>query len=346
MSSSQSDTKMFFQILVFFTLMTTVTGVINLSNAGYIDVGSLADPTGGSESFFQYGTVYSEGANTVPGNVITNLNFTSISAVNPNVTTLIGGPWTLVSGTGLRLTGTPFLAGVLNPSVVVARNVRISSGTIYYFSAKVDNSGSGGDFYVFPRFIDGYSGSDLKVVFSNDGIHIKKFPLYLGFFDNGDDYFFSFPGARNTIPGGSTIKTVLTEAVSSDLSNTPTYTSNLIVYKDGSQIFSTPVRSILPGTNINDQVRHGGAGSDTVGFVVAGFPDTNMTDTSASYYSGSQGTSSSWDPLDAIGQFAALVATIFGVSRDALIPVWLWSLVAVPCLGTLSYLGIRMLRGI
>ncbi len=350
--------QLFHRILVFFAVITAMTGIINLAASGSIDIGSISSafsgtelPEGSISGQIMAGTTsggsYFEGANTANGTVSTGIDFTTAAVINQNITTTLGGTWTLENGVGLALTSLPWFPGTLNPSAVIARNVQSSDG-IYTVNVLIDNS-VGGSFYVFPRYISGYSGSDLKVVFASDGIHIKKFPLYLGILDTGDDYYYPLSNAQETIAGGSTITTYLTEAVSSDISNTPEYSAQLTVLKDNNLLFTTNVRSILPGNNINDQVRHGGVGSDTVNFIVKGFPNTNMLDTSETIVSGSVQYSnilgSEVNPLAAIAQFLALIATFMGLSSSAIIPIWMWAIVGAPCLATLSFMYLEMLRG-
>jgi hypothetical protein len=349
----QGREQLFFKILVFFSVITAITGIFNLANAGTITLGDLGSgdymqtiPGQATPGSFSPGlSGYTEAANTANGTVITDIDFTTATSINSNVNTLIGGPWTLVSGQGVVLTGLPFLSGVLNPSAVILRNAQ-SDGSVYSASVKVDNV-YGDDFYVFPRFVDGYSGSDLKVVFSYDGIHVKKFPLYLGFLENGDDYFYPMQDAEVTAAGGSTITSALTEAVSSQTSNTPDYTAVLTITKDGTELFTVPVRSILPGANINDQVRHGGAGSDKVGFVVMGFPNTNLLDTSASLISGSTSTVDQVLSAFAIAeQLWTLLTTILGLTSNSLVPFWIWAIIAIPCITTLVFMYIEIARGV
>jgi hypothetical protein len=215
---------------------------------------------------------------------------------------------------------------------------------------------------VFPRFITGYSGSDLKVVFDAQGVHIKKFPLAYGIFDNGDDYFYPLANAQITLGGGSTITTNLIETLSSQTSNTPDYTSTLTVSKDGTTLFTTNVRSILPGFSINDQVRHGGAGADITGFVVAGFPSTQMLENGGTILSGSTGNTlmndyygasgvsagTSYNNIDVLGSivgFFKLLGTAVGISSNALFPFWLWAIIAAPSIATLIMIYYEMCRG-
>lgn len=335
--------EMFHKILVFFAVITAITGIFNLAASGDMTLSNFG--TGTIPGQVIAGSTipgYVEGANTQTGTVVTGIDLTIATTVNPNVTTQIGGPWMLASGEGMILQGVPFLAGPLNPSAVIVRNGMVTGDT-YYTSAKVRNTPNQ-DFYVFPRFITGYSGSDLKVVFSSDGVHIKKFPLSFGILDAGDDNFIPYPNAQVTLAGGSTIRTELKEAVSSQTSNVPDYTAGLSIYKDDALIVSNiPVRSLLPGYNINDQVRHGGAGSDSVGFNVMGFPSTSVLDTPASFISGGTGTEA--DPVQAIVGFMGLIVVFLGLGQDPLVPFWLWGIIAIPCISTLILIYLEMIRG-
>lgn len=352
MSAAQGDALLFQRIMAFFAIYLCIMSVVNLASSGTIGPGDLAYAMGSGapgEINAPWGSVggtgsYIEGANTANGTVASGVDFTTATVVNQNITTTLGGTWTLESGVGLVLTSLPWFPGDLNPSAVIARNVRSSSG-VYTVNALIDNA-AGGNFYVFPRYISGYSGSDLKVVFASDGVHIKKFPLLFGFLDAGDDYFYPMANAQATISGGSTITTQLTEAISATPSNTPDYTAVLTVSKDGSTLFTTYARSILPGNNINDMVRHGGAGSDNVNFIVKGFPDTPMLDTSDTIISGSvQYTPGSVDPFAAITGFLSLVGAAMGIVGDPLLPAWFNIIVIGSCTTTLGYLYLKMIRG-
>jgi hypothetical protein len=356
--ASQGREEMFFRIAVFFAIVTAITGICNLANAGTITLGSLGTSDGkipGQMEAYSPITLneggYAEGADNATGAVITDLDFTTAAIVNQNVTKTIGGSWTLTAGTGEVLTSLPLLSGVLNPSAIILRNTRSTSGT-YTVNAKVNNAG-GGSFYVFPRYQGGNNGNDLKVVFASDGVHIKKFPLYLGVFDNGDDYFYPLPNSQDTIMGGSTITTVLEETVSAtNVFNSPDYTAKLTVSKDGTALFTSGVRSILPGTYTNSQIYHGGAGSDTVGFIVMGFPTTNLLDTNNQIISGS-GQAASVSIFDLAGRmFDSVVSAIgllgiaLGVAQDPLVPFWLWAIIGLPCLATDFLIYIEIARGV
>lgn len=346
--------ELFFRILIFFALFSIVATVLNLAaipagTAGGITINDFASAvTGGTGvdisgiSGTVGGGAYQEGANTGAGIILGGLDFSTALTINQNVTTLVGGQWTLTAGQGLVLTSLPLFPGTLNPSAIILRNVQ-SVGNVYTVNALVDNSVAGGDFYLFPRYIFGYSAYDLKVVFAADGVHLKKFPLNYGLLDAGDDYFYPMPGASTTISGGSTIKTVLTEVTATRIGAVPEMTSTLEVSKDGAVLFTVPCRSIYPGDVSNDKVRHGGAGSDYQNFVVKGFPSTPLLSTQESITSNA---GSLIDPLSAVGMFLNLLGAAFGVSQAAVVPWWLWAIVGVPCVTTMSLIYIEIWRGV
>lgn len=346
----QSREELFLKIMVWFSVCTAIVGLFNMAAAGQITLGSFGvdtipgQITVGTSGTGSGGGGYTEGANTANGTVVSGVDFTTATVINQNITTTLGGTWILENGVGLVLTTLPWFPGDLDPSAVIARNVRSTDG-VYTVNALINNI-PGTSFYVFPRYISGYSGSDIKIVFAVDGIHIKKFPLSFGFLDAGDDYFYPLANAQATLSGGSTITTQLREAVSSSPSNTPDYTAVLTVSKDGSELFTTNVRSILPGNNINDMVRHGGAGSDSINFIIKGFPNTNMLDTAETIYSGSLVYSTGGvNPLDAIAQFLAMIGIITGLSNTAAVPFWLWAILTGCPIATLIYMNLELLRG-
>ena len=348
MSAAVGDSILFHRIIVFLAVYTLIMGVVNLAPSVTMD--NLGGAIGGSTVPGQYyapGSAgssggYTEGTNTAEGTILTEIDYTSASAINQNITSLVGGTWTLQSGTGLVLTSVPYfgLLSYMNPSVVVVRNMRVISGQ-YIFTANVDNIPAG-SWYVYPRYISGYSGSDLKVVFASDGIHIKKYPLTYGITDAGDDYFYAYAGANQL----SSVTSALTEAVSTDNTNTPSYTATLTISSGGNTLFTTNVRSVLPGVNINDQVRHGGAGSDSTGFVVKSFTDTSVLDNSSVIYSGSTSELTTDNIiLGALSGFISLIASALGITGSALLPAWFNALIIAPCSATLIYLQLKMWRG-
>lgn len=354
MSAPIGDSILFHRIFVFLIIYTCIVGVVNLAASGSIGTSDIANLIGAPSSpnlipgqFVPgtgtgYSSYYIEGSNTAEGTVLTEIDFASISTINPNITTPLGGTWSIISGQGAQLTSLPYFGALpyLNPSVIVIRNMR-SSNSVYTWTTNVNNVPNA-NWYIFPRYITGYSGSDLKVVMASDGIHVKKFPLSYGMFDAGDDYYYPYSNAQN-LPS---ITASLTEAVSTQNSNVPDSTAVLTISSNGNQLFTTNVRSILPGLNINDQVRHGGAGSDSTGFIIQSFTETSVLDNSSSILSGDSSTKSSYDSAAfGFNMFLALIAGAVGISENSLIPFWFSALVIGSCSATLSYLSLKMARG-
>ena len=359
--------ELFFRILIFFSLFTGVVGVINLAAGGSFSIGDLGLMVSGGGNTGQIpgqmtlgGSLapYTEGANTADGVSLTGVDFTVAAIVNQNVTSKIGGPWTLTPGTGLVLSNVPILPSFMSPNLVVLRNTKSTDST-YDVSVLVDNSVAGGTFYVYPRIVSVeasqlISSYDLRMEFSADGIHLKKFPPIGGIIDAGDDYFYPMPGASTTIIGGSTIRTTLTEVPSTVSGSNPDKSSILTVWKDGTLLFTTNVRSIFTGAVSNDRVRHGSAGSDYINFVVKGFPSTNLLSTSATLISGS-GSVFDWiggflggvfDAMKIAGGFLSLIGAALGLSGTSLVPFWFWAIVGLPCIAVMIMIYIEIARGV
>jgi len=284
--------EIFFGILLFFALFTGIIGIINLAAGGAVTSATLSTAiSGGAQgvipgqmSAMGSAATYREGANTAPGIALGGLDFTTTTVLDTNVTTFGGGAWELITGKGLVLTSLPILPfGPGSDSQIFLRNTQ-SNGNVYTVNVVVDNSEAGGDWYVLPRsYADLNTVYDLKVTFEADGIHIKKavspFEVLMG--SNSDAYFYPLPGARDTITGGSTITTVLTEIPGSESLVVGEVQSNsiLTVSKDGLVLFTTAVGNGRAGPINNDDVRHGGVGASTQNFIVKGFPSTNIIST-------------------------------------------------------------------
>lgn len=352
--------ELFFRILIFFAIITGVIGVLNTAQAmnhqnsltssflASIVVGNGADTKiPGQMNVIKSGNPFREGANSAPGILVAGIDFTTASSIDTNTTTLSGGIWTLVPGTGMVLTSAPFLGA---SGTILLRNVQ-SVGNVYTVNVIVDNSQSAGIFNVLPRFYaDSASVYDIRVVFESDGVHIKDLlnPSSLLLGGNNDVFFYPLPGASTTIPGGSTITTILTDIPGSQgvgLLVSNDQNSILTVAKDGVTLFTTNVASGEAGPANNNDLRHGGIGSNSANFIVKGFPTTPMLSTEETIISNAGGTVPS-DPLSAFGSFLALIPNAMGIADQALIPAWLTAIILLPCLAVLTLIGIEILRGV
>lgn len=347
--------ELFFRILIFFAIITAVIGVINIS--------SEMDKENTLTSSVLYGFVagngaytgiqdqmslgigiqpYIEGANIAPGIAITGIDFTTASAIDTNTTKIESGSWNLVTGKGLVLSNSILMS--LNLGLVGSvylQNIK-SNGNIYTVNYLIDNSEAGGEWHIYPRRYASASDYDLDVVFASDGVHIKSvltgFNLLLG---GGDFYFYPLPGASTTIPGGSTITTILTEIPG----GSGAQSSTLTVKKDGTTLFTTHVSNSYPTSVSNNKIWRGGAGSKYEKFIIKGFPSTNMVSTQENVVSNAGGTVAN-DPLTAIGQFWDLIAAAMGLGGNAFIPMWLSAIIIIPCITVLILIGLEILRGV
>jgi hypothetical protein len=330
-------------ILTYFVLASFLVGYINLTAASgdFVDIGSGAA--------IPHEVVFSS-LGLSPGSTSASQSYTQgTSGFSSNIT-ILSGTWVLTQGVGYVLTGTAFL----QPSVVAMMNVQSQNG-IYTVNSLVSNP-TNQPFYVFARYITGYSGSDIKIVFASDGVHIPKFPLTFGVLDAGDDYFYPLPNAQQTLSGGSTITTILTDTVSSQTSNNPDYSSTLVVQKDGVTLFQITTRSMLPGYTTSAMTKYAAAGSDAVGFAVEGFPNTNVLDTSALVVSGTTGNNildgiyNAWfsvlGGLSTVGKVMAIFGAALGFAQTAVVPAWLSAILLAPAAAVLILIALSYFPGV
>jgi hypothetical protein len=345
--------ELFLRILLLFAVITGIVGVINLASSGSITIGDVGGVVSGGSyaaipgqmAITQNVKPYIEGANTASGILVAGIDFTAIPLIDTNTTKLSSGFWELTPGVGLVLTAAPFLG---TTETVLIRNIQ-SVGNVYTVNYLIDNSQAGGDWHIYPRSYGSLlSGYDIDLNFKSDGIHIPDVWVPINLLTGTPDlFFYPMPGASNTIAGGSTIQTVLTEIPGSSgaLGQPTTSTSILTVSKDGTVLFTTNVISAKPGTVSNDDLLHGGVGSNFAHFILVGIPTTPILSTQDTIISSGGGTAPT-DPLTAIGQFWDLISTAMGLGNQSIIPAWLAAIVILPPLAVLILIGVEILRGV
>lgn len=166
------------------------------------------------------------------------------------------GTWTQ-DGTGYHLTASGSLFGG-DPILLI--NGVVPVGTVYTVTYKIDNAPNG-EFYITPRrtLANAQTAIDIRLVFAQDGVHIKQYPVPLlgGILSNDDLYFISAPGVQDTIAGGSTYIVIFDESL-----------NQVTVWKDGQSVFGMSglpdEGNIVPGNGLF----YGGVGSRVVGFNV------------------------------------------------------------------------------
>lgn len=91
-------------------------------------------------------------------------------------------------------------------------------------------------------------------------------------------------------------------------------------------------------------LKYGGVGSNTIGFIFHGTTNTPQSQTSSTL-SPESIIDSILSAVQIAGMFFDGLAVVFGMSESAVVPFWLWSIIALPCLSTLAFIGIEIVRG-
>lgn len=334
--------QLFHRILVFFAVFTAFTGIVNMCWAGTISLETLGSTTGVVSGQAVVDTSAYQQSST--SQTISGIDFTSGTDYSDFYTTYGYGTWSNTSS-GLELIN----VGILNlisitPPCVILKNV-VGSSDVYTVSYLIDNVPDE-DFYLFPRFYIGDSSlarDDIRLKISQDGIHMQIWDT-LGYWK--DSYYYSYPSGnlQTTISGGSTYTLVFYETITD---GEVSYDSHIEFYKDGIEYFYVDCLSIS-SNQFASGYTHAGAGSEHTGFIIKGFPSTTLSIRDTSTDTGSTGI----DWLDAIisgissvmsmvSSFFGSLGAILGIGQDALIPWWIWAIVAIPCIMTLGYMLIE-----
>jgi hypothetical protein len=201
--------------------------------------------------------------------------------------------------------------------------------------------------------VGGYDIDDLRVVFDQIGVHVKKYPLNIFGGDNGDQYFFPMNNAQQTLAGRSAITITLdnrlnNEAAPTDifLVQSANYDSILTVNKDGTDLFTTNVPDGFP----NYKYYYGGFGSEYSGF--------NMFSVNANFFVAGASNSKhylTWfdqalgqiiDFLSSVTNFIGSLGAFLGYSiSSSLCPWWLSSIIIVPQIVAIAYMIAELFRG-
>lgn len=272
--------------------------------------------------------------------------YTSASTFDPNLTypmddTLHGyGTWTQ-DGTGYHITASGSLFG---GDPILLLNGIIPTGKLYTVTYKIDNQPNG-EFYITPRrtLANGQTAIDIRMVFAQDGVHIKEYPVPL--LSNDDIIFISAPGVQDTIAGGSTFIVYFDEGL-----------NQVTVWKDGNSIFATgglpDEGNVIPGQGLY----YGGVGSREVGFNVistdatrdsshnaigdvgdaAGWWWEGITDLSESIIPGSGGV---------IEMLALMGRVVVWSLPEEIFPLWLNMLLIKTQVIAIIYIAARLGRG-
>lgn len=258
------------------------------------------------------------------------------------------GEWEQQDGVGYVLTQAH---GWFQDTPMLLINDVIKTNGITTVNYLVNNVG-GGDFIITPRYLGaGHTKSDIRLTFSQDGIHVAKYPDY--FILPSDLTFVSAPGIQITGDynyaghAGSLFTTILDEN-----------TNNLKVYKDGALVFD---ESNMPAWDNNDGlsqtgIYYGGIGSNEVGFTLVGLPETGIQ-----YIPPTEETAFAWGNywkglvgwVDKVVPGAGATIQMIGVLGSIIVwtlpenvfPLWLNVLLIKTQVVAILYLAARLARG-
>lgn len=250
------------------------------------------------------------------------------------------GTWTQ-DGTGYHLTASGSLFGG-DPILLI--NGVVPDNKVYTVTYVINNAPNG-EFYITPRrtLANAQTAIDIRLVFAQDGVHIKKYPV--PFLSNDDLYFISAPGVQDTIGGGSEYEVIWNEGL-----------NQVTVWKDGYSIFSM---SGLPDEGqiaAGNGLYFGGVGSRNVGFNVISTTATrdpthnaigDPSEVGAWWWQGITETISSVIPgAGGVLEMLALMArVIVWTLPEEIFPLWANMLLIKTQAVTIVYIMARLGRG-
>jgi hypothetical protein len=326
--------QLFMKILVFFAVITAITGVFNLCNANSLSLGDF-----GSSDYMQ----------TIPGQSVPNLgvastavtssgstfgtqDYTTSTGYNHNITKvgsdlISGDTWTRSDGIGyesvyIPASGLPLafidLAGAspINNVYDVTYHIQNQFGNEPFYTLISGSEVGGGQ---ISGFYVGYDSNGIYAVNINDvynHLSSSSFPYASSGTTIQSLYDFQ-QGTVTIIIDGTTAGTLTglsyggTSAGSGAASNSGVYYAGMAASHWGLQLSSVDGTFILsqPFDFWSDML------SKINGLVIFGT------------------------------QFLSLLGSMIGLTSNALVPFWLWAIIAIPCLATLVLIYIEIARG-
>jgi hypothetical protein len=299
------------------------------------------------------GALYYQGGNTMAtGMSFSEQNYSVANGIDPNTSRTIWGHWEQ-DDIGYHTVNN-------EQNLIVLDNLQ-QIGSVYTVKYNVNNTANV-PFFLYPRYRNqlglfgqagGYDIDNLRVVFDQTGVHVKKYPPDL-FGNAGDLYFYPLSNAQNTLSGGSVITTILDNRIDSEATaNFDNYGrltvesgSILTINKDGVDLFTINVPSYFQ----NYKYYYGGFGSEYSGFNVFSV-NANFfvagTSTSKHYYTAiDQAAGQIIDFFTSVANFIGSLGAFLGYSiSSSLCPWWLSSIIIVPQIVAIAYMVAELLRG-
>jgi hypothetical protein len=338
-AQGQGREQIFLKILIFFSIITAVTGFFNLMNAGQIQLGDL-----GSGTYMQ----------TIPGQTSPNVgiagqgsassgttafgsqDYTSSTGYNPNITKIStnwmsGDTWTRSDGIGYQVSYIPTVSDMAQLSIAGGSSSENNNfDYIYHVYNQFSDqsfytlvSGSEGGANTISGFYIKYGPNDVSIVHSSDILHpIQSIPcLYANEADTVETVYDPTQGAVSVYVGGNNIGTF----------------SNV-------QYGGLTLGAGASGTGGSASgAYYVGVGADHWGLSVSSIEGNFVVEQPFSFWS---------DMMDKINglaimasQFLTLVGTMLGLTSNPLVPFWLWAIIGLPCVATLILIYIQIARG-
>lgn len=328
--------QMFFKILVFFAIITAITGTLNMANAGTITLGDF-----GSSEYMQ----------TIPGQASPNVgvslggsdsgtttygtqDYTTSTGYNHNLTTSSSS---LGSDMFVRSDGIGFMSSFVPVQYPNIAYLDVAGGSannnIYDYIYHVYNTFSGYPFYTIVSgseggngFISGflikYDVNSVSIVNSND--------------INNPIQSFSYPYSNQA----QTVETVFDATAGA-----------VAVYVDDNYVgtFSSvsyggnTLGAGTGGASSSSGVYYVGVAASHYGMEVSSIDGTFVADNPVSWWD------SVMDKVNGLvifgSMFLSLLGTMTGLTSNALVPFWLWAIIGIPCIATLILIYLEIARG-
>jgi len=317
--SSQGREEMFWKIMVFFAVVTAITAIFNLSASGVMTIHTFGNSgvlPGQTVPNFQTLPGYSE--NTI----LTEQDYTISTGYDLNTTIIKGGwialgpLWTQADGIGMTCMNIPILPP-FTPAYLLIKGA-IATNNNYTVTYTVDAQG-----HEFNTIIYRSDPQDpgLFIQFDNDGAHLRDEMLAI------ENIYFT--GANNA----HTIKTeynTLQQYI--DLWLDGNYIDRFTRLNEASQKYAQYPNTIYAGVF-----------STQTGVIVEKIetkiqkqaPDPGLL------YSLGFG-----DLINLIFVVGSLIGGAMGLTSNPAVPFWLWAIVGLPCVATLSFMYLEILRGV
>jgi hypothetical protein len=328
------------RIFVLFSIITAITGAVNMMNDGTITIHDLGSgdyrqtiPGQASPMIYSPATTSMNGAAAITA---TTLDFTSTAGFNPNFTKVAtslfsGDTFTRSDGIGYESSYTP--AQYPNLAELDIKGTTPSNG-VYNVVYHVYNQFSDYPFYTYVSVAETGNGfvSGKMIEYSPEGISLVDSNSINTKIDTVNVLYSN---------EGYTYETVFDST-----------TGNVDVYIDNSFI-ATLSDSSLAGMGASSQ-----SANPDVGVYNAGIAASHNA-LSVSQIDGNFALTQSQlqDPLTTIAnflwsllllgyQFLAMIGAILGLSQNALIPFWAWAIIGLPCIAALLIIYIEIARGV